>query len=79
MTIVQPADPTTGLFQITLPEQATDEQRALKNKIDALLETLKQRQSDANIGLLLGVSEQALPTALTRRASQFVSEIGDRS
>ena len=48
MTIIQPADPTTGLFQITLPEQATDEQRALKKKIDALLETLKQRQSDAN-------------------------------
>ena len=31
------------------------------------------------IGLLLGVSEQALPSALTRRASQFVSEIGGRS
>jgi hypothetical protein len=31
------------------------------------------------IGLLLGVSEQALPNALTRRASQFVSEVGGRS
>jgi hypothetical protein len=30
------------------------------------------------IGLLLGVSEQALPGALTRRASQFVSEIGGK-
>ncbi len=31
------------------------------------------------IGLLLGVSEQALPGALTRRASQFVSEIGGKT
>jgi hypothetical protein len=30
------------------------------------------------IGMLLGVSEQALPGALTRRASQFVSEVGGR-
>jgi hypothetical protein len=31
------------------------------------------------IGMLLGVSEQALPGALTRRASQFVSEIGGKT
>ena len=30
------------------------------------------------IGMLLGVSEQALPGALTRRASQFVSEVGGK-
>jgi hypothetical protein len=30
------------------------------------------------IGLLLGVSEQALPGALTRRASQFVSEVAGK-
>jgi hypothetical protein len=30
------------------------------------------------IGILLGVSEQALPGALTRRAAQFVSEIGGK-
>jgi hypothetical protein len=30
------------------------------------------------IGLLLGVSEQALPGALTRRASQFVTEFGGK-
>jgi len=31
------------------------------------------------IGILLGVSEQALPSALTQRASQFVSEVGVKS
>jgi len=31
------------------------------------------------IGMLLGVSEQALPGALTRRGSQFVSEIGGKT
>jgi hypothetical protein len=30
------------------------------------------------IGILLGVSEQALPGALTRRAAQFVSEVGGK-
>jgi hypothetical protein len=30
------------------------------------------------IGMLLGVSEQALPGALTRRASQFVSEVAGK-
>jgi hypothetical protein len=28
------------------------------------------------IGILMGVSEQALPTSLTRRASQFITELG---
>jgi hypothetical protein len=31
------------------------------------------------IGILLGVSEQALPGTLTRRASQFVSDIGGKA
>jgi hypothetical protein len=31
------------------------------------------------VGILLGVSEQALPGALTRRAAQFVSEIGGKT
>jgi hypothetical protein len=31
------------------------------------------------IGILMGVSEQALPATLTRRASQFVTEIGGRT
>ena len=31
------------------------------------------------IGILLGVSEQALPGALTRRASQFVTEFTGRT
>jgi hypothetical protein len=31
------------------------------------------------IGMLLGVSELALPGVLTRRASQFVSEVGGRA
>jgi hypothetical protein len=30
------------------------------------------------IGMLVGVSEQALPGALTRRASQFVTEVGGK-
>jgi hypothetical protein len=48
MSIVQFPNPDTGLFQIVLPEQATVAQKALKEKIDELLESLKQRQSEGN-------------------------------
>jgi hypothetical protein len=40
---------------------------------------MTQGSSALLIGLLLGVSEQALPGTLTRRASQFVSEIGGKA
>jgi hypothetical protein len=48
MSIVQLPNPDTGLFQIVLPEQATVAQKALKEKIDELLESLKQRQSEGD-------------------------------
>jgi len=48
MSIVQFPNPDTGLFQIVLPEQATGAQKALKEKIDELLESLKQRQSETD-------------------------------
>jgi hypothetical protein len=48
MSIVQFPNPDTGLFQIVLPEQATVAQKALKEKIDELLESLKQRQSEGD-------------------------------
>ncbi len=40
---------------------------------------LDQGRSALLIGMLLGVSELALPSALTRHASQFVSEIAGKS
>src|SRR5262245_50524532 len=51
MSIVQFPNPDTGLLQIVLPEQATVAQKALKEKIDALLEILKQRQSEADYAM----------------------------
>jgi hypothetical protein len=48
MSIVQFPNPDTDLFQIVLPEQATVAQKALKEKIDELLESLKQRQSEGD-------------------------------
>jgi hypothetical protein len=51
MSIVRFPNPDTGLFQIVLPEQATVAQKALKEKIDALLEILKQRQSEADYAM----------------------------
>ena len=49
MSIVQLPNPDTGLFQIVLPEQATVAQKALTEKIDGLLESLKQRQSKGEL------------------------------
>jgi hypothetical protein len=48
MPIVQPNNDGTDLFRIVLPDSATAEQKALKTKIDALLEILKQKQGDPN-------------------------------
>jgi len=43
------------------------------------VQLLEQGRSALLIGMLLGVSELALPSALTRRASQFVSGIAGKS
>jgi hypothetical protein len=48
MSIVRFPNPNTGVFQIMLPEQATAAQKALKEKVDELLESLKQRQSEGD-------------------------------
>src|SRR6266516_318172 len=48
MSIVQFPNPNTGVFQIVLPEQATAAQKALKEKVDELLESRNQRQSEGD-------------------------------
>src|SRR5262249_18923065 len=54
MSIVQLPNPDRGLFRIVLPEQATVAQKALKEKIDGLLESLKQRQSESDYATWVG-------------------------
>src|SRR5262249_5962031 len=54
MSIVQLPKPDRGLFRIVLPEQATVAQKALKEKIDGLLESLKQRQSESDYATWVG-------------------------
>lgn len=54
MPIVQPLDNDPLLFKIVLPSTATDELKALKNKIDGLVEPLKERSAEDAAAALIG-------------------------
>src|SRR5262245_17889443 len=85
MSIVQFPNPDRGLFRIVLPEQATVAQKALKEKIDGLLESLKQRQSEANYATWVGNlatiaaegfdASQADPQAAMEKVERFAEAV----
>lgn len=67
MSIVQSLNDNTGLFQIALPDQATPDQKALKEKIDAALEAVRQRKDDPQyatwVKQLQSIAQEAFETA----------------
>src|SRR5437868_1920191 len=71
-----------GLFDIELPEGATNEQNTLKSKIEALLALLKQKQSDPDfahwIAILQLIAERGFagdPVAASEQVDLFAAAV----